>query len=192
MAELLVVHPAESGRAAYGGLVGIASDLGYEHRRPNAFQRGMQALGSSKGGAWMFSRTLQPMDRAVRALSRGRASAPGLLAGLPVLWVTTTGRKSGQPRTAPLIAVPVGDDGLALLGTNFGQAGTPAWVLNLEADPALRVGFGGQERAAVARPATDVERDEVWSRSRGVYGGYEKYQERISGRTVRIFVLDPA
>ncbi len=172
--------------------MGIASDLGYEHRRPNAFQRGMQALGSSTAGAWMFSKTLQPMDRAVRALSRGRASAPGLLAGLPVLWVTTTGRKSGQARTAPLIAVPVGEDGLALLGTNFGQATTPAWVLNLEADPSLRVGFGDTEIDAVTRPATDAERDEVWSRSRGVYGGYEKYQERIAGRTVRIFVLEPA
>ena len=172
--------------------MGIASALGYQHRHPNVVQRGFQALGSSRPGAWAFSKSLVPMDKAVRGLSRGRTSAPALLAGLPVLWVTTTGRKSGQPRTTPLIAVPVGDDGLALLGTNFGQPRTPAWVFNLEAEPATTVGFGDAEVAAVARPATDAERDEVWLRSKGIYGGYDKYQERITGRAIRIFVLDPA
>jgi deazaflavin-dependent oxidoreductase (nitroreductase family) len=49
--------------------------------------------------------------------------------------VTTTGRRSGLRRTTHLIAVPYGDT-LALLGTNFGQPATPAWALNLEADPA--------------------------------------------------------
>lgn len=172
--------------------MGIATALGYQHRRPNLVQRGLQGLGSTRAGAWAFSKTLQPMDRAVRSMSRGRTSAPALLAGLPVLWVTTTGRKSGQARTTPLIAVPVGDDDLALLGTNFGQPATPAWVLNLEADPATTVRFGDQDVTVTARPATDDERAEVWDRSRGIYGGYDKYQERITGRTIRIFVLEPA
>ena len=172
--------------------VGIASTLGYRHRRPNVVQRGFQALGSSKPGAWVFAKSLVPMDKAVRTASGGRTSAPAILAGLPVLWVTTTGRKSGQARTTPLIAVPIGDDGLALLGTNFGQSKTPAWVFNLEADPAATVRYRDQECPATARPATDAERDEVWQRSTGIYGGYDKYQERITGRTVRIFVLNPS
>ena len=148
--------------------------------------------GSTRPGAWAFAKTLVPMDKAVKALSRGRTSAPAILAGLPVLWVTTTGAKSGLARTTPLIAVPVGDDGLALLGTNFGQPKTPAWVFNLEAEPAASVRYRDQECAATARPAAEPERDEVWHRSTGIYGGYDKYQERITGRTVRIFVLDPA
>jgi deazaflavin-dependent oxidoreductase (nitroreductase family) len=171
--------------------MGLAVDLDYRHRPANAFQRGVQAVGSSRPGAWVFSRTLRHLDTAVARVSGGRQSAPQLLAGLPVLDLTTTGRRSGQPRTSHLISVPVGDD-LALLGTNFGQPATPAWVLNLEADPHATVTFRGRSVPVVARPATDAERLAVLERSRGIYGGYEKYQQRISGRRVRIFVVERA
>ena len=171
--------------------MGLAADLGYRHRAANTAQRGVQALGSSRGGAWLFSRTLRHLDDAVVRLSRGRQSAPQLLAGLPVLDLTTTGRRSGRPRTSHLISIPVGED-LAVLGTNFGQPATPAWVLNLEADPRATVTYRGRTLPVVARPATDAERAAVLDRSRGIYGGYEKYQQRISGRQVRVFVLEVA
>jgi deazaflavin-dependent oxidoreductase (nitroreductase family) len=171
--------------------MGVAADLGYEHRKPGALRMSMQRLGSTRWGAWAFSKTLMPSDRLIRRLSKGRTTAPEVLAGLPVLFVTTTGRKSGEPRTAPLIAVPCGDS-LALLGTNFGQAHTPAWVFNLEADPACSVVYKDAELAVRARPATDAERDEVWEASKAIYPGYAKYRERISGREIRIFVLEPA
>jgi deazaflavin-dependent oxidoreductase (nitroreductase family) len=171
--------------------VGLAADLDYRHRRANAFQRGVQAFGSSRPGAWVFSRTLRHLDTAVARVSGGRQSAPQLLAGLPVLDLTTTGRRSGQRRTSHLISIPVGDD-LALLGTNFGQPSTPAWVLNLEADPHASVTYRGRTLAVRARPATDAERAAVMERSRGIYGGYEKYQQRIAGRRVRVFVVERA
>ncbi len=171
--------------------MGLAADLDYHHGRANALQRGVQAFGSSRAGAWLFSRTLRHLDTAVARVSRGRQSAPQLLAGLPVLDLTTTGRRSGRPRTSHLISIPVGDD-LALLGTNFGQPSTPAWVLNLEADPHASVTYRGRTLAVLARPASDPERDAVLERSRGIYGGYEKYQQRISGRRVRIFVVERA
>ena len=171
--------------------MGLAADLGYRHRPANAAQRGVQALGSSRAGAWLFSRTLRHLDDAVARVSRGRRSAPQLLAGLPVLDLTTTGRRSGRPRTSHLISIPVGED-LAVLGTNFGQPATPAWVLNLEADPRATVTHRGRTLPVTARPATDAERAAVMERSRGIYGGYEKYQQRISGRRVRVFVLEVA
>jgi deazaflavin-dependent oxidoreductase (nitroreductase family) len=171
--------------------MGLATDLGYRHRPANAVQRQVQLLGSTRAGAWVFSRSLRRLDTAVARVSRGRQSAPQLLAGLPVLDLTTTGRRSGQPRTSHLISIPVGDD-LALLGTNFGQPPTPAWVLNLEADPHATVTFRGRSVPVVARPATDAERVAVLERSRGIYGGYEKYQQRVSGRRVRIFVVERA
>jgi deazaflavin-dependent oxidoreductase (nitroreductase family) len=171
--------------------MGSAAELGYRHRAPNRFQRAMQAVGSSRPGAWTFARLLPPVDRALHRATRGRTSLPDVLAGLPVLMVTTTGRRSGQPRTSPLISVPVGED-LALLGTNFGQPSTPAWVLNLEADPRAAVQFGERRCEVVARPATADERAEVWAASAGVYGGYRTYRERVTGREIRIFVLEPA
>ena len=170
--------------------MGLAADLGYDYSPPNALQRTMQAFGSTKPGAWFFSKTLRHFDRVIHKVSKGRTSMPAVLAGLPVLMVTTTGRKSGQPRTTPLIAPPVGDT-VALLGTNFGQANTPAWVLNLEADPHATVEYHNVTKAVVARPATEAERDEIWQVADGVYGGYAKYQQRITGRQIRLFVLEP-
>ena len=169
--------------------MGVVSELGYVHRRPNVVQRGFQGFGSTKAGAWFFSKTLATFDRIIHRLSKGRTSLPQVLAGLPVLMVTTTGRKSGSRRTTPLIAVPSGDD-LALLGTNFGQSSTPGWVFNLEADDRATVAYRNRSVEVRARPATEAERAAVWERSRGVYGGYDRYQERITGRDIRIFVLE--
>lgn len=170
--------------------MGIAADLGYAHRVPNPFQRVVQAFASTRFGAWMFSKALRHLDHAVGRVTHGRHSAPGLLAGLPVLDLTSTGRKSGRPRTSHLISVPVGDT-LALLGTNFGQPSTPAWVLNLEAEPRATVRYRGTVREVVARPATEAEREQVFAASAGIYGGYLKYQQRITTRRVRVFVLEP-
>lgn len=171
--------------------MGLAADLGYRHHDPNSFQRLVQACVSSRPGSWVFSKLLRHLDTVVLHLSRGRHTVPGLLAGLPVLDLTTTGRQSGRPRTSHLISVPLAAE-LALLGTNFGQSRTPAWVFNLEAEPRASVRFRHTRVAVIARPATADERAQVMARSAGIYGGYQKYQQRISGREVRIFILESA
>ena len=170
--------------------MGLAADLGYRVPRPNLLHRTTQVFASTRPGAWVFSRVLRRLDDVVVRASRGRTSAPELLAGLPVVDLTTTGRKSGLRRTSHLIAVPYADT-LALLGTNFGQPSTPAWVLNLEADPHALVAHHGTTVEAFARPATDTEQAEVLAASAAVYGGYLKYQARITGRRLRIFILEP-
>src|SRR3954454_11787296 len=170
--------------------MGLADELGYRLRSPNRFQRVVQRFASTRPGAWLFSKVLRHLDDAVVRMTRGRTSAPEVLAGLPVLDVTTTGRRSGLRRTSHLIAVPVGDT-LALLGTNFGQPSTPAWVLNLEADPRATVTYRRRTSEVTARAANDDEQAAVLARSAGVYGGYVAYQQRITGRRLRIFVLDP-
>ncbi|WP_372734100.1 nitroreductase family deazaflavin-dependent oxidoreductase [Nocardioides sp.] len=171
--------------------MGIAADLSYVHRKPNPLHRLMRTIASSKPGAWLFSKALRHLDDLVGRLSGGRTTVAELLAGLPVLDVTTTGRKSGQRRTSHLISIPYRDT-LALLGTNFGQKSTPAWVFNLEADPYAEVAYRGATREVVARLASESEAAEVFDASRSIYGGYAKYQERISGREVRVFILEPA
>ena len=123
-------------------------------------------------------------------LTKGRHSAPSLLAGLAVVDVTTTGRKSGQRRTSHLIATPYAGT-LALLGTNFGQPATPAWVLNLEADPRATVTYRGTSREVTARPATPSETDEVFALAGEFYPGYLSYRERVGEtRRIRAFVLE--
>ena len=100
--------------------MGLAADLDYHHSSANPAQRACRWLGGTRAGGWFFSRTLRHLDDLVGRLSGGRHSAPGLLTGIAVLDLTTTGRKSGQRRTSHLIATPYAGD-LALLGTNFGQ-----------------------------------------------------------------------
>jgi deazaflavin-dependent oxidoreductase (nitroreductase family) len=170
--------------------VSIPDDLGYRFRRPNPFQALVQRFASTRPGAWLFSKTARHLDDVVGRLSRGRTSAPQIMAGLPVLDIVTTGRRSGLRRTTHLIAIPV-DGTLALLGTNFGQPSTPAWVLNLEADPHATVTYRGRTVDAVARPATDDEHARVLAGSAHVYGGYLEYQQRIT-RRLRVFLLEPA
>lgn len=168
----------------------LVTDLGYVFKKANPAQRAMQALASSRPGAWLFAQVMHHLDDAVAKVTRGRHSVPGLLAGLPVIDVTTTGRKSGQRRTTHLISIPIADT-LALIGTNFGQTSTPGWVYNLEADPHASVTYRNVSRDVVARPATDEEFAEVMANSTSIYSGYKKYRQRITGRTIRIFVLDP-
>ena len=169
--------------------MGIAADLSYVIARPTLVQRSVRVVASTRPGAWALSRTLPSMDRAVSRLSRGRTTLAEQLAALPVVVLTTTGRKTGRARPAQLVALPVGDT-LAVLGTNFGQARTPAWALNLEADPHATVTHREVTVDVVARPANGPERAEVLARAAEVYVGYPKYLERVTGRHVRVFVLD--
>jgi len=172
--------------------MGLASDLSYAFPRANWFQRAVKAFASTRPGAWVFSKFLRHLDDLVQKLTRGRTTAPEVLAGLPVLDLTTTGRKSGQPRTSHLISIPIGDT-LALLGTNFGQPGTPAWALNLEANPKATVRYRDRSASVTARPATEAEFAQVLASSGPIYPGYRKYHHRVGERRrVRIFVLEPA
>lgn len=170
--------------------MGITADLGYSFARPNVFQRLMQAFAGTRPGAWFFSKALRHLDDAVARLTGGRTTIAEVMAALPVVDVTTTGRRSGERRTSHLISIPHGET-LALLGTNFGQPSTPAWVLNLEADPRAHVRFKGRGLDVVARAADDAEIAEIIERSREYYGGYAKYQTRITGRRLRAFILEP-
>jgi deazaflavin-dependent oxidoreductase (nitroreductase family) len=170
----------------------LAAELGYAHRPDNLLRKAVKAFGASRPGAWVFARVLRHLDDVIGRVSKGRTSAPQLLAGLAVLDLTTIGRRSGQPRTSHLIGFPVGE-AVALLGTNFGQESTPAWVFNLEADPHATVSYADRTVDVVARPATEAEFEQVLSEAAERYAGYAKYRQRIgTSRRLRVFVLDKA
>ncbi|HSF36562.1 MAG TPA: nitroreductase family deazaflavin-dependent oxidoreductase [Nocardioides sp.] len=171
---------------------GLAADLGYTHATGNPGHRVVRSVAGTRAGGWVFSHVLRHVDDVVGRWTGGRHSAPGLLAGLEVLDVTTTGRRTGQRRTSHLIATPY-DGGLALLGTNFGQAATPAWALNLEVDPRATLTYRGATREVVARAATPAEADEVFALAARFYPGYARYRQRVGeSRRIRVFVLEPA
>lgn len=171
--------------------MGLVTDLSYAITPSNPPQRAVWVVASSRPGAWTVARVLPTLDRLVTRLSSGRTTLVEQLAGLPVLVLTTTGRRSGLARPAQLIAIPIGDD-LALIGTNFGQTRTPTWVLNLEADPRATVTHRDVTLEVVARAATGAECEEILRLAGRVYIGYPKYFERVTERRVRVFVLERA
>jgi len=156
---------------------------------PNAAQRTVKQIASIAPVAWLLSKTLRHLDRGVLALSGGRQTATSLLAGLPVIFLTTTGAKSGQPRTTPLIC---GVDGgrLVLFATNFGGAKNPAWYYNLRANPQVMVSYRGQSAGYLAREATPDERERYWPMADAIYAGYTAYRERASHREIPVVVLE--
>lgn len=171
--------------------MGLWRDLGYRVQSPNAAQRGMQKLGYSRTGAWLFSKVLYPLDKALFRMTGGRLTLPSLTAGVPVVMLTTTGAKSGKTRTMPLLGIPVGED-LAIVGSNYGQEATPGWVYNLEADPSATIGYRDRTVAVTARRADQDEADQVFDLAAGVYFGYAKYRTRADHRVIRVFILESA
>lgn len=168
--------------------MGIIEQLGYQVPQPNAAQRAMWAISSSRPGSWVFARSLHHIDKAVLGASRGRLTSAGLLAGIPVLTITTTGARTGTLRTVPLLGVPYGDD-IAVLGTRFGQPGTPGWYYNLRAHPSAEISYQHKSVTATAREAGEDERQVIWDAARKIYAGYEAYARRITGRKIRIMIL---
>ena len=113
---------------------------------------------------------------------------PGLL---PTLLLTTTGRKSGEPRPLPLIYGEAGD-GYVIIASKGGMPNHPIWYLNLEANPECELMVGSKPVSARARIAEGEERERLWAEMAKIYPPYTEYQERAEARTIPVVVLDPA
>lgn len=172
----------------YAVLMGLVEALGYRVRRANAAQVAVQHIAATRAGAWFFARTTHHVDRVLLRASRGRVTLPGIAAGIPVLSVTTTGARTGQRRSVPLLGVPAGED-IAVLGTRFGQSRNPGWYHNMRADPRVEVTYRGKTVRAVAREAGDEERQAIWDQGRMIYVGYQAYANRIKNRQIHIMIL---
>ncbi|GAA1759367.1 nitroreductase family deazaflavin-dependent oxidoreductase [Luedemannella helvata] len=135
----------------------------------------------------VVGRAYVPLDRLVARLTRGRATA----LGLPSLLLTTTGRRSGEPRTQPLLYVADGDD-FIVIGSNWGQTRHPAWTANLLAQPAAVVDVRGRTVPVRGELVTGEDRDELWALLLRAWPAYATYADRAGGRELRIFRLRPA
>ena len=112
---------------------------------------------------------------------------PGLL---PTLLLTTTGRKSGEPRALPLIYGEAGN-GYVIIASKGGMPNHPIWYLNLEANPECELMVGPKAVSARARIAEGEERARLWKQMAQIYPAYDEYQERAGARTIPVVVLDP-
>lgn len=109
--------------------------------------------------------------------------------GTDVLLLTTTGRKSGEPRTVPLLYLQEGDR-YYIVASKGGYPTHPAWYLNLCANPKVQLQVGAQVRPMLARTIDDEAKARVWPRLVAMYKDYADYQDRTD-RPIPVVVLEP-
>jgi deazaflavin-dependent oxidoreductase (nitroreductase family) len=121
-------------------------------------------------------------------VSGGRVTGrfPG---GAPVLLLTTTGRKTGQPQTAPLLYLQDGER-YVVVASKGGMSHHPLWFKNLEANPRVEIEVGSRKIAAAARRASDEEKAALWPRLVAMYSSYADYQARTT-RDIPVVILTP-
>ncbi len=153
----------------------------------------VQKLSSSAPGSWVLAHGLRYLDRFVVWISRGRTSLTGILAGVPVVMVTTTGARSGRSRTSPLL--PIWDreqaGRFALIASNWGQHHFPAWYFNLKKNPRSVCIISGQTAEYFAHEAAGDEYDRFWGYAVDMYFGYALYRQR-AGRRIPILIMERA
>ncbi|MEO1271683.1 MAG: nitroreductase family deazaflavin-dependent oxidoreductase [Myxococcota bacterium] len=131
---------------------------------------------SSRANVWLYRK------------SGGQLGA-GFFSETDVCLLTTIGRKSGLPRTVPLLYMPDGPR-VVLVASKGGYPKHPLWYLNLKATPRVTLQIGAEERPMEARTATDDERAELWPRLVVYYPGYADYQA-VTDRLIPVVILEP-
>ena len=135
-------------------------------------------------------RTLKAMNaihRVILGVTRGKA---GWTAGnMPVLELTTIGRKSGEPRSC-LLTSPLQENGeIVIVASRGGDDHHPAWYLNLLETPQVQVSYkGAPHKIMTARTANAQERARMWPVVAGAFKGYAGYQEKTS-REIPLVIL---
>jgi deazaflavin-dependent oxidoreductase (nitroreductase family) len=135
-------------------------------------------------------KTANAVHRALVKVSGGRVGwkAPGM----PVLELTTTGRKSGAPRTVMLTSPLQDGDAIVVVASKGGDDDHPAWFLNLRAHPEVEVSIAGAPRRPMrARVATPEERARLWPKVTADHENYAGYQTRTA-REIPLVLLEPS
>ncbi len=111
------------------------------------------------------------------------------VSGMPVLLLTTTGRKSGRKRTTPLTHQRDGDN-YVVIASNGGHDNHPTWYLNLRSNPDAEILIGREKTRVRAEIANDEDRDRLYASAVAVFSGYGEY-EKETKRKIPVVILKP-
>jgi deazaflavin-dependent oxidoreductase (nitroreductase family) len=128
------------------------------------------------------------VDTRLQRATKGRITVLDI-AGLPNLALTVAGRKSGIPRTTPLLCVPHGG-GWLVAGSYFGGPTVPLWVGNLRAATTAQARFEATTYDVTSREVEGVERAAMWKVMLLTWPNFAKYEERTT-RVIPVFYLQP-
>jgi deazaflavin-dependent oxidoreductase (nitroreductase family) len=129
----------------------------------------------AKGNAWIYRR------------SNGKLG--GTFGKAPVALLTTTGRKTGEPRVSPLLYLREGDR-VVLVASKGGSDKHPLWYLNLKANPDVSVQIKDEVLKLRARDATEAERAEYWPKLDAMYPSFGDYRS-WTDRVIPVVICEP-
>ena len=152
-----------------------------------AFARFATRFASTKPGSWTV-RKLMPLDRRLLIRTQGRKTMLGPV-GAPTMLLETTGRKSGLPRTSPLLFARDGDS-IIVVGSNFGQEHHPAWTGNLMAESSAVAIVRGKRIPVTAVKLEGDAAEAAYQKMVAVTSVYSEYRGRTD-RQIRVFRLTP-
>jgi deazaflavin-dependent oxidoreductase (nitroreductase family) len=158
------------------------------HRKRGAAARVVSRVMGTRPGRWVGINVAARIDPIVMRATGGRV---GMGLTLPSVNVTTTGAKSGQPRTATLLYYTDGDD-VILVASSFGRDKHPAWYHNLKAHPEAMLERAGRSGRYLATEVEDeAERERLFELVDLIYPGYADYRVRAGavGRRIPIMRL---
>ena len=150
------------------------------------YARLVNRFSATRPGSWMVKHVAAKVDPVLFRWSNGRFTSTGTPT-LPMLALTTTGARSGQPRTVQLAFHREGDD-LLVVASAMGQDRHPAWRYNLDAHPEVRVLVRGEEYAAVASVLTPEEKAARWDAIATTIPQMRTYEQRTD-REIRVYRL---
>ena len=162
-------------------------------RRLSTIEILLHKLIAAKPISLLNSRLLHRLDTVMYQLTGGRTTLTVLLSGLPMVTLTTTGAKSGLPRTLPLLYIRDAAHPaiVVVIASNWGKPHSPAWYHNLKANPRARGAIDGKTIEYLAHEAIGEEYDYFWQLALNTYAGYAVYKARASNRHIPVMVLTP-
>jgi deazaflavin-dependent oxidoreductase (nitroreductase family) len=136
-----------------------------------------------------LGKMVNTVHRTVYNASGGRVGGTGF--GMPVVVLTTIGRKSGQPRTTMLTSPLEDGDRVMLVASWGGDDRHPQWFLNLRENPDVELTLRGKKQRMRAKVASAEERAELWPRITKDHSNYAGYQTKTD-REIPVVILEPA
>jgi deazaflavin-dependent oxidoreductase (nitroreductase family) len=164
--------------------------INFEQHRQGPFRGLVQQAAAIVPMSLVPARTLPRIDRAFYRLSRGRTTFSAWVSGLPIVMLTTTGARTGQQRTLPVLGLPDGDH-LVVIASNYGRSGNPGWYHNLLADPRAVVSWRGSVVKMRAHELKGEERQLYIDRGLEAYPWWEQYHRRAAPRQIPVIMLEP-
>jgi deazaflavin-dependent oxidoreductase (nitroreductase family) len=165
--------------------------INFEQQSPGPLRRLVQKAAEVIPMSWIRPRALVRIDRGMFRLSRGRTTLSAWISGLPIIMLTTTGARSGQARTLPVLALPE-DDHLVLIASNFGLPSNPGWYYNLRAHPYVMITWKGSSIEMRARELSGAERQRYVALGLKAYPWWEQYHLRAAPREIPVIMLEPS